>query len=70
MSIESTGLGDDVLVVSPKGAARMLSLGVTKIYELISDRQLESYRDGAARKITTRSVKAYVERRLDQSRAV
>jgi len=65
-----TGLGgDEPLVVSPKGAARLLSLGVTKIYELIAAQQLESYRDGAARKITVRSIKAYVERQLEHARA-
>lgn len=70
MSIQSTGLGDDTpLVVSPKEAARLLNLGVTKIYELIARRQLESYRDGASRKITTRSICAYVERRLEAARA-
>ena len=70
MSIGSIGLGDDTpLVVSPKGAARLLNLGVTKIYELIANQQLESYRDGASRKITTRSICAYVERQLEQARA-
>jgi excisionase family DNA binding protein len=65
----SVTIDDDPLVVSPKGAARLLNLGVTKIYELVNAQQLESYRDGAARKITVASIKAYVARQLEHTRA-
>jgi excisionase family DNA binding protein len=65
MSIHSTGLGDgEPLAVSPRRAAFLLDCGVTRVYELINSRQLESYRDGASRKVTVASIKAYIEARL------
>ncbi|GAA0005558.1 helix-turn-helix domain-containing protein [Bradyrhizobium diazoefficiens] len=41
-----------------------LRIGRAKIYELLNSGALESYLEGAARKITWRSIDAYVERRL------
>ena len=68
MSIQSTGLSDDErLVVSPRRAAVMLDCGVTRVYELIASRQIESYRDGASRKIVVASIRAYVARKLAQA---
>jgi excisionase family DNA binding protein len=68
MSIQSTGLGDDeALVVTPRTACRLLCIGMTRLYELIGSGDLESYRDGASRRITTRSIKAFVEARLAAS---
>jgi len=65
MSIQSTGLGDDEqLVVSPRRAAEMLDCGVTYIYELVGIDELESYREGRHRKITVRSIRARIERKL------
>jgi excisionase family DNA binding protein len=70
MNIQSTGLSDDEpLVVSPRTACRMLSCGLTRLYELLGTGELESYRDGSSRRITTRSVRAYVERQLQRSQA-
>jgi hypothetical protein len=67
MSIHSTGLGDDEpLVVRPKVACRLLDVGMTRLYELIDADVLESYRDGASRKITMRSIRSYVEKRLKE----
>ena len=55
------------LVVSPRAAARLLSLGNTRLYELIRDGQLDSYIDGErARRITMASIKRYVARRLHE----
>lgn len=54
------------LVVAPRTACHMLSCGLTRLYELIGTGELESYRDGASRRITTRSIRAYVDRRLDR----
>jgi excisionase family DNA binding protein len=66
VSIHSTGLGDDErLVVSPKGAARLLDLGVTKIYELIGSGQLQSFKDGSSRKIVVASIHDYISRKLE-----
>jgi excisionase family DNA binding protein len=65
MSIHSTGLGDDEqLVVSPRRAAVLLDSGVTYVYELMSAGELESYREGRHRKITVRSIRARIERKL------
>jgi excisionase family DNA binding protein len=67
MSICSTGLSDwefAPLVVKPKAACRMLGCGNTRLYELLNAGDLESYRDGRARKITTASIRGYVAKRL------
>jgi excisionase family DNA binding protein len=67
MSIHSTGLADDEpLVVRPKVACRLLSVGETQLYELIASKELESYKDGAARKITMHSIRARVEKQLKE----
>jgi hypothetical protein len=68
MSIHSTVLGEDEpLVVSPRRARRMLDCGNTRLYELIAARELETYKDGKSRKITVRSIKEYIARRLEAS---
>jgi hypothetical protein len=55
------------LAVKPRVACRMLSCGTTRLYELLGTGELESYRDGGARMITTRSILARVERLLEAS---
>ena len=52
------------LVVAPREACRMLSIGLTRLYQILQDGDLESYRDGACRRITVASIKTYVERQL------
>jgi hypothetical protein len=65
MSMHSTDLtDDDRLVVSPRSAWHMLDIGNTHGYELLKADELESYLDGRARKITVRSIRRYIERRL------
>ncbi|MGN7930291.1 helix-turn-helix domain-containing protein [Sphingopyxis sp. 22461] len=51
------------IAVSPKGACRALDYGLTKIYDLINAGELEVFKDGRATRITTASIKGYVERR-------
>lgn len=51
------------VAVSPKGACRALDFGLTKIYDLINAGELEAFKDGRATRITTESIKGYVERR-------
>ena len=69
MNIHSD-LGDnEPLVVRPKVACRLLSVGETRLYEMIANGEIESFRDGGARKITTRSIHAYIERQLERSKA-
>jgi hypothetical protein len=52
------------LVVSPKGMAIMLSCSLTRTYEIINAQAVESYLDGHARKITVRSIRHYIAKRL------
>ena len=84
MSIHSTGLGDEPhvsprrarldsaiepLVLRPREAWRLLGIGNTRGYELLSAGELESFKDGKSRKVTMASIKRYIERRLAESRA-
>lgn len=67
MSIHSTGLGHDApLVVSPKRACQLLDVKPTKLYSVL--KELDSYLDGGARKITMASIHAYIARKLDEKR--
>jgi hypothetical protein len=67
MSITSTGLSDSEfgpLAVKPKKACHMLDCGITRLYELIGARELDSFLDGRSRKITTASIRRYIEKQL------
>jgi hypothetical protein len=67
MSQYSTGLGDhERLVVSPRRARQILDVGNTRLYELIKQKQLESYLDGRSRKITIASIHKYISDRLQK----
>lgn len=55
------------VAVSPKGACRALDYGMTKLYELINNGELEAYKDGRATRITTASIRGYVARRLAEN---
>lgn len=63
------GAGALPLVVKPREARTMLACGVTRLYELINNNELESYQDGRSRKITVRSIEAYVARKLKSAQA-
>ena len=52
------------LAVSPKRACLLLGVGVTRLYQLIANGELESYLDGRARRITMESVHRRVARLL------
>jgi excisionase family DNA binding protein len=52
------------LVVRPRVAWRLLNCGNAYGYRLIASGELESYRDGRARKITVKSIHRYIKRRL------
>jgi excisionase family DNA binding protein len=69
MSITSTGLSDfeRALVVKPRGAQRMLNCGRKKVYQLIAEGKLASFKDGASRKITVASIHEYINRCLAES---
>jgi excisionase family DNA binding protein len=55
------------LVVKPAAATAMLSVSRTRLYELLNANELESFKDGASRKISVASIREYVTRRLDTS---
>lgn len=60
---QSTGLGhDEVRVVSPQEAKTLLACGTTRLYKLIYNGELESFKDGRSRRITMRSIKARINR--------
>jgi hypothetical protein len=52
------------LVVKPKEARCMLACGNTRLYELLTAKELESFLDGRSRKITVESIRRYIARRL------
>lgn len=58
------GESDEPLVVSAGVAMHKLYVSRSRLYELINSGELESYTQGRARRITVRSINAYVERRL------
>jgi hypothetical protein len=61
-----SGFGDgEQLVVSPRRARHLLDCGHTRLYALLAAGEIESFKDGASRKITVASIKAYIARRLD-----
>lgn len=49
------------MLVSVRGAAGALGIGLTKTYELIADRQLETVTIGARRLVKVDSIKRLVE---------
>ena len=54
----------EALVVKPARACQMLSCGRTRLYQLIAAKELDSFLDGGARKITIASIHRYIERQL------
>lgn len=57
------------LAVPPKTGFEMLGVGTTKGYELISAKELETFKVGAATRITVASIEAFVERQLAAAKA-
>ena len=62
---EGNGGADlEPLAVAPKQACRLLGVGHTRLYQLIAAGQLESYRDGRARRIPMAGIRARIARLL------
>jgi excisionase family DNA binding protein len=55
------------LAVAPRQAYRLLSVGHTKLYELIASAEIESYQDGRSRRITMASIRSRIARLLANS---
>ena len=56
------------LVVRSGAAMRMGGHGKTKLFELIKAGEYESFLDGRIRLITTASIRARIQRKLEESR--
>jgi excisionase family DNA binding protein len=52
------------LVASPNQAMKALLVSRSTLYSLINAGELQSYTEGRSRRITVKSISAYVERRL------
>jgi excisionase family DNA binding protein len=52
------------LAVSPLEAARLLSIGLSRLYRLLRAGELESFACGRARRVTVQSIEAYIARRI------
>jgi excisionase family DNA binding protein len=63
-----TDFSGDPLVVRPEQARRLLACGRAALYEMINNGELDSYKDGAVRKITMESLRRFIERKLRESR--
>jgi excisionase family DNA binding protein len=67
MPILSKPTGIEPLVVTPREACVLLNIGNTRLYHLISTKQIDSYNEGRARRIPMASIKAYLARCLAES---
>jgi hypothetical protein len=66
-SPRKSSIAVEPLVVRPAEAWRMLGCGPTYGYELLAAGELDSFIDGAARKITVQSIKRYIAKKLATS---
>ena len=64
MSVQTPDRRDEPLVVSPRRAQQMLDVGHSRLYELLSQGELQSFKDGKSRKITVASIHDFVARKL------
>lgn len=55
------------LLVSPREACRLLSIGLTRLYEILNAGELDSFLIGRSRRITLVSLHRFVERRRGDS---
>jgi excisionase family DNA binding protein len=56
--------GPEPLALSPRQTCSLLNIGITHLYELIRNNELDSYLEGRARRITMESIKRRVARLL------
>jgi excisionase family DNA binding protein len=61
--------GPEPLVVSPSHACKLMQIGNTRLYELIAAGEIQSYRDGRARRIVMASIHARIARLVAASHA-
>jgi excisionase family DNA binding protein len=68
-SVHPEVTGSKPLAVTPRQACVLLSIGNTRLYHLISNGELETYREGRARRITMESIERRVAHLLVEARA-
>lgn len=56
----------DIELLSPTEAARRLSLGKTRLYELLGAGEIPSVRVGSLRRIPTRALREYVDQLVEE----
>jgi hypothetical protein len=56
------------LVVRPKAAKILLNCGDETLWGYINSGEVDSYKDGAARKITVASIHALIRRRVEEAK--
>jgi excisionase family DNA binding protein len=59
--------GADALLVKPRAACQLLNCGRTRLYELMKQGELQSFRDGRSRKVVVQSIFDYIDRQLAAS---
>src|SRR5262249_58755683 len=64
---ERPSLSVTPLAVPPREASRLLSIGMSRLYQLMRTGELESYRDGRSRRITMASIQKRMARQLADS---
>ena len=67
MPVVDLGPLKDKIAVRPAEACAALSVGMTRLYELMNTGDLVSYRDGGSRRITVSSIRAFIEGRIAAS---
>jgi excisionase family DNA binding protein len=65
----ASGFDLESLAVSPRQACRLLDIGITRLYQLIANRELDTYRDGRSRKITMESIRSRQARLISAANA-
>ena len=54
----------EAIAITPRQACRLLAIGNTRLYQLISKGELQTYLDGRARRVVLASIHRYVTQRL------
>jgi excisionase family DNA binding protein len=52
------------LLVSPREACRLLSIGLTRLYEILNTGELDSVLIGRSRRISVASIHSFVQRQI------
>jgi excisionase family DNA binding protein len=66
----ATSVRLEPLAVTPRQACILLGVGNTRLYQLIGNRELESYLDGRGRRITMESIRRRVARLVADADAI